>query len=530
MDGLTSESGIGTSPYRIVFVASTEPPKSVRAAFEAATVDVTITHRAVGQRDLETLDLEAADCLVVTDTGTDPLSILEYVRSRDERFPVVLYVADGSESLASDAIGAGVTDYLPQSRPAADLVERATAAISDHRAATNAAKKAKYSREVASAANDVLWMVSPDWEEHLFLNSRYEDVWGQEIGALQEQPDQFFEAIHPDDRERARDAATRLSDGEAVELELRVNEAEDYGRIIHLRGEPIFDDDGAVSRLVGYTRDITERREREAELERIRDFFSEAEDLGDLGAWELEPDGSVNWTDGCYRIHGVDHSYDPCESNVLPFFADEDRERLERALERARTTGEPYDLEVRHDPPAGETRWVRTRARRVEVTDEGPRIRGFIQDITDQREREEALRAAKAELETAVEAGAVGTWIWDVQADTITAGTAFARTFGIDPDRAREGVSIERFTAAICEADRERVVQSIEDAIASGGEYEETYRLATPRGEPARWIYARGRVETDDDGTPVRFPGIAIDITDVRRADDADGATDLDNG
>jgi PAS domain S-box-containing protein len=55
--------------------------------------------------------------------------------------------------------------------------------------------------------------------------------------------------------------------------------------------------------------------------------------------------------------------------------------------------------------------------------------------------------------------------------------------------------------------------------VDTGGRYECDYRVARPDGS-WRWVTARGQVERDADGRPVRFPGVVIDVTQRKRAEE----------
>ncbi|GAB3024660.1 PAS domain S-box protein [Natronobiforma cellulositropha] len=163
--------------------------------------------------------------------------------------------------------------------------------------------------------------------------------------------------------------------------------------------------------------------------------------------------------------------------------------------------------------------WV---VRAVPITDErGDTFAGMTmaQDITVQKDRERYLRDAKAKLEAATEAGAIGTWEWDIEADRMVVGTSFADTFGVDPDAAETGVPLEQFIASIHPADRERVVASVERAVETGGAYEEEYRVRDADGD-LRWVVARSSVTYDDAGDPQTFPGALVDITDRKNAEE----------
>ncbi|WP_226007296.1 PAS domain-containing protein [Natrinema salinisoli] len=120
-------------------------------------------------------------------------------------------------------------------------------------------------RTIAGTVGDVLWMFSGDWSELLFVNPAYEDVFGRPVEALREDPTQFLEVVHPDDIDRVREAMERASSGESVDIEYRVNPEADYSRWVWVRSEPIVEN-GEVVRIVGFSRDITDRRRRERQL------------------------------------------------------------------------------------------------------------------------------------------------------------------------------------------------------------------------------------------------------------------------
>ncbi|MDF9745984.1 PAS domain-containing sensor histidine kinase [Natrinema salsiterrestre] len=120
-------------------------------------------------------------------------------------------------------------------------------------------------RTIAGTVGDVLWMFSGDWSELLFVNPAYEDVFGRPVEALREDPTQFLEVVHPDDIDCVREAMERASSGESVDIEYRVNPEADYSRWVWVRSEPIVED-GEVVRIVGFSRDITDRRRRERQL------------------------------------------------------------------------------------------------------------------------------------------------------------------------------------------------------------------------------------------------------------------------
>ncbi|NUB92740.1 PAS domain-containing protein [Haloterrigena sp. SYSU A121-1] len=145
-------------------------------------------------------------------------------------------------------------------------------------------------------------------------------------------------------------------------------------------------------------------------------------------------------------------------------------------------------------------------------------LSNWVSTQLQQREQYQSLRDTRLHMEAAVDAGAVGTWEWDIPADQFVTGRSFARTFGVDPDKASEGVPLQELLDSIHEDDRDRVTREIEDAVESCGEYEAEYRVWNADDE-LQWVIARGYVECDDDGNPLTFPGALTDITEQKQAE-----------
>jgi PAS domain S-box-containing protein len=199
------------------------------------------------------------------------IEFLKTVRATHPDRPFILYTGKGSEEVASDALTAGATDYL-QKETGTDhytvLANRIVNVVERNRAQSTIGEVQRLFSELANRANDVLWLFSGDWNDLVFLSESYEDIWGQPRTAIQDDPQAFLQAIHPDDRDQMRQAMQALANGESADLELRVNESEDYERYVWIKGDPITDDDGTVTHVGGFTRDITDRKARENELAR----------------------------------------------------------------------------------------------------------------------------------------------------------------------------------------------------------------------------------------------------------------------
>jgi PAS domain S-box-containing protein len=146
-------------------------------------------------------------------------------------------------------------------------------------------------------------------------------------------------------------------------------------------------------------------------------------------------------------------------------------------------------------------------------------ILGLARDITERKQIEARLRESSERVQLALDAGAiVGTWVWDVPGDRFTADERFARSFGLDAEFCRTGLPLERVMDSIHEHDRPRVADAVAKALGRGGSYRCEYRVRH-QGGGFRWIEANGRVEVGEDGAPLRFPGVLLDIEQRRAAE-----------
>ncbi|MDO9608985.1 MAG: PAS domain-containing protein [Brevundimonas sp.] len=131
------------------------------------------------------------------------------------------------------------------------------------------------------------------------------------------------------------------------------------------------------------------------------------------------------------------------------------------------------------------------------------------------RQREESEDTTRRALQAS---NYVGAWDWDIVADRVVADERFAAMYGVDPAVARTGAPIADFTRSVDPQDEARVHAEIQAAMSGEGRFHSEYRVRNAQDQ-VRWIVARGQVYFDQDGAPMRFPGVVVDITDRKQAD-----------
>jgi PAS domain S-box-containing protein len=127
------------------------------------------------------------------------------------------------------------------------------------------------------------------------------------------------------------------------------------------------------------------------------------------------------------------------------------------------------------------------------------------------------LKRAHAGLAEAQALAHVGSWDWDVRADEVTWSDELYRLWGLEP--AGQRLTYEQYLGSVHPDDRELVRGIVDRSLQGGTPFSFEHRIVQPDGS-FRWIHSRGRVLTDDSGTPVRMLGTAQDVTERKRIDE----------
>ncbi len=220
-------------------------------------------------------------------------------------------------------------------------------------------------------------------------------IFGHEPGAIEASVENFFAAVHPEDRDwMARLSRATEERGETPTVYCRIVRPD--GATRHVRVEGItFYEDGQVARIVGTVLDMTESVSRERQLARTAAFLNQAQRIGHIGSWHWDPsDGSMQWSEELYRIFGVAPDVTPTEELFFSLVHPDDREAAARGswvvLGQDSSRGE-----FRIVTPEGKERWVVIESRMSEEQGAPSSLIGTVLDITERKRLEDELRHAQ---------------------------------------------------------------------------------------------------------------------------------------
>ncbi len=475
---------------------------------EGLTVETVTSAEDAGDRIAE----GRVDC-VVSDydmPGMSGIEFLEDVRVEYPDLPFVLFTGKGSEEVASEAVSAGVTDYLQKegtSDQYAVLANRVRNAVERHRAEREAERTRTRLAAITENSTEAILTVD-DGGIVRFANPAVADIFGYDPDDVVGQPltmlvpDRLREDYRASFR-RYRETGEQTLDWSSTEFTGRHADGHEIPLSVSLRE---FEIDGE-RRFATVLRDMTDIEESRRRLQTLISNLP-----GIVYRCRNDPGWPMEQVEGeCESLTG--HAAEALESGAVVWGEDvlhpDDRERMWEAVQEALATGEPFEVTYRIVTADGETRWMWERGRAVETDDGDTTLEGFITDITEREERERALEYERDRLAAVFDAvphPITEVEFRDGEPVVQQVNEAFRDVFGYAEEHVL-GESLDDFI--VPEEHREEASNLNESARDRQVVQQEVERV-TADGERRTFLFRSSRVTEDDE---THWLGTYIDIT-----------------
>jgi len=241
---------------------------------------------ASASEGLTRLDEADFDC-VVSDyemPGSDGIEFLEAVRADHPSLPFILYTGKGSEEVASEAISAGVTEYLQKESGTgqyAVLANRIENAVEQYR--SERALEASQERLSLFIKQSPLGVLEYNEDfEIVQLNEKGQEILGYSEAELRGHT--WEKLVTEDSYENVDSVTDALAAAEGGYHSVDRNVRKDGTEIVcEWHNRVVTDTDGEVVAVFSQFQDITERVEHEQELERTNALLSTLFDTLSVG-------------------------------------------------------------------------------------------------------------------------------------------------------------------------------------------------------------------------------------------------------
>jgi PAS domain S-box-containing protein len=269
-------------------------------------------------------------------------------------------------------------------------------------------------------------------------------------------------------------------------------------------------------------REATERSERKRVEESLRQseaYLAEAQRLSCTGSfgWNVSS-GGIYWSEETHKIFGYDRAATPTLELIFRRIHPDDKDPVQRTLDRAFAARANLDFEHRLLMPDGSVRYLHVLARALEPSAGNLEYAGAVMDVTAAKRVEETLRESEAYLAEAQRLSSTGSWALVPATGKIRYWSEECnRVLGVDPHGGQP--RFETFFERIHVDDQAKVRKAGEIVGAGKAEFELEYRIAHPGGE-IRDIHLIGHPVLDRSGDLVEFVGTVMDVTDRKRAEE----------
>lgn len=130
-------------------------------------------------------------------------------------------------------------------------------------------------RQLAANVPEIFWTAEPGLGRITYVSPAYEKILGRSIAAVLDDPNHWWDAVHPEDREAA---ATLRDTDQNVDQEYRIVRPDGGVRWLHNRSFPVRGEDGRIEIVTGIAEDITARKLDEERLQ----FLAHYDNLTEL--------------------------------------------------------------------------------------------------------------------------------------------------------------------------------------------------------------------------------------------------------
>ncbi|AMR32121.1 hypothetical protein A0256_12155 [Mucilaginibacter sp. PAMC 26640] len=286
------------------------------------------------------------------------------------------------------------------------------------------------------------------------------------------------------------------------------------------KAAPVFDIDGNyIHRISVSISDITEQKLRADQLAESEKLLQQAHAIAKTGNWWFDATTKENyWSDNLFALLEVDAI--PEGTSKFEYFM-----QLVHPNDLAATSqffaniSSVTDTSHEHRliTPKGNIKYIKVLRGDLDFNDEGKlkRVVGIVQDVTEARLAEKAVKLSQMELLEAQAIAKIGNWKFDTASKELIWSDEVNSIYELDDDVSSRSSSGKTLIKYIHPHDRRLIKNMFTSAAGTTVEY----RLITPKGTLKHICIITGKLLYRADGTVRKVIGTLQDITQRKQAE-----------
>lgn len=383
-----------------------------------------------------------------------------------------------------------------------------------------------------------------DDEGYYHYSNEAAAIYGLSSELLNAADDEAYGAlVHADDRLEAMQTYRNFfaADRDHLTQDYRIRRPDGTFRHIRVMSQKVRGPQGEINEVTGIVQDLTEIRRAELAIRQVQMILTAAQKLAGIGYWFWESNSSVeaseeapttnfHYSPEAQAVSGISEQLMQTLSTAefcRRFVHENDRAHALEVFTKF-TSGETdqYTIEYGYLHPHLGERFLRSVAlRERDSAGHALHATGMIQDITDIRRGEGALRDQRHQLAAAHQLARLGYWSWTggiagaPLKNSVWSREAAAIT-GIDSATAEAAMLADTFEEQFVHPDDLlRLLKAIGDLREQRVErYDIDYRLKQPQGGEI-WVRSLAEHRKDAQGRLIGAFGILQDISERKRAE-----------
>jgi PAS domain S-box-containing protein len=321
------------------------------------------------------------------------------------------------------------------------------------------------------------------------------------------------------DRKELRSMVNSFSKGLSFTHELlfyRSDKTKFWGLV---DGQPVLDDAGEIQSFFAVIEDITEKKRN---LERIQVLSRIVEDNIN-GVIISDPEGNIQWVNsGFVKLTGYTLEEAIGKKPGFLLQGEETNKVVSQLFGEKIRAQQPFQGELLNFHKSGRPYWARIQGQPL-FGRKGEMLGffAFQQDITLEKEKEEAFQINETRWRFALEGAGDGVWEYNFQTGESFFSIQYRKMLGYGPEDEFPS-SIESFISRVHPEDRIILKETNRDYYSGFIQsHQQEFRMLTREGTYI-WILDRGMLlNRTSDGAPLRIIGTHTDITDRKLSEQA---------